>query len=211
MNNKSRVEDFGEVFTKPKEVKAMLNLVEHEISRIDSRFLEPACGTGNFLIEILENKIKQVNYYKSSQLEFERYMFLAISSIYGIDLLEDNTINCRNKLFEMYVDNYTKIFKQNTKTELTKTIKFVLSLNIVFGDALKLTKMIDNQSIIFSEWSFVKGSLVKRIEYKYSDLIAYQSLSEGTLFSDLGDEVILPKPIKEYKPIHFLELSNVRD
>lgn len=100
---RKRVTDHGEVFTAKREVNAMLDLVKQETERIESRFLEPACGIGNFLTEILERKLSIVeNRYKRNQLEFERYSVLAVSSVYGIDILEDNVIECRNRLFNIF-------------------------------------------------------------------------------------------------------------
>lgn len=71
--SKKRVADHGEVFTNLREINAMLDLVDNETKRIDSRFLEPACGHGNFLIEVLKRKIDVINKrYSKSQIEFER-------------------------------------------------------------------------------------------------------------------------------------------
>ncbi len=100
VKSKKRVSDHGEVFTSEREVNAMLDLVKQETERIDSRFLEPACGSGNFLVEVLRRKLAVVEAkYKSSQLEFERYAVIAISSIYGVDILKDNVEECRERLF----------------------------------------------------------------------------------------------------------------
>ena len=98
IKSKDRVANHGEVFTNIREVNAMLDLVKDETHRIDSRFLEPACGTGNFLIEVLRRKLEVVeSRYKKSKIEFERYSILALSSIYGIDILEDNLKECKTR------------------------------------------------------------------------------------------------------------------
>src|SRR5438552_4780161 len=107
IKSKKRVADHGEVFTPEWMVEAMLNLVKQETERIDSRFLEPACGTGNFLVEVLRRKLEVVkNRYRSNQIEFERFAVLAISSIYGIDLLQDNVEECQNRLFDIFNRQY---------------------------------------------------------------------------------------------------------
>ena len=112
VRTKKRVSDHGEVLTGQREVNAMLDLVKQETERIDSRFLEPACGDGNFLIAILERKLAIVEKrYGKSQLDFERYAVLAVSSIYGIDILPDNVRDCRRRLFEIFDSNYTRLFK----------------------------------------------------------------------------------------------------
>ena len=92
IKSKKRVAEYGEVFTAEREVKAMCDLVAQECDRIDSRFLEPACGDGNFLAEILTRKLTTVKkLYKSNPYDFERYSVLAITSLYGVDIMQDNT------------------------------------------------------------------------------------------------------------------------
>jgi hypothetical protein len=114
--SKQRVTDHGEVFTGTREVNAMLDLVKQETDKIDSRFLEPACGDGNFLAKILERKLRVVERrYGRSQLDFERYAVLAVSSIYGIDKLEENVTKCRQRLFEIFDRVYTARYKRTAK------------------------------------------------------------------------------------------------
>src|ERR1017187_4607596 len=116
--SKQRVADHGEVFTAQREVNAMLDLVKQETERIDSRFLEPACGKGNFLVEILERKLSVVELrYGKNQLDYERYAVLAASSVYGIDILEDNIVECRKRLFGILDLAYTRLFKEAAKDE----------------------------------------------------------------------------------------------
>ena len=208
-DKKDRVKNFGEVFTSEKEVQNMLSLVEDETLRIDSRFLETACGQGIFLEKILIKKIKLIEEkYKSSQIEYEKYLLQAITNIYGIEILEDNVNTCRTNLFKIIEQNYKKIFNKSYKDKYLKNVKFILSKNIVWGDALSYKSKPDNKSIIFSEWSFVSEGLIKRMDYSFSDLISYQPFEKGTLFSDLGEKVIIPDPIQSYKPIHYLDLEN---
>ena len=107
IKSKQRVRDNGEVFTNTREVNAMLDLVKSETERIDSRFLEPACGSGNFLVEVLNRKLFVIKErYKKSQLEYERNSIIAISSIYGVDILEDNVVDCRSRLFKIFENEY---------------------------------------------------------------------------------------------------------
>ncbi len=210
VKSKKRVADHGEVFTSDREVNAMLDLVKQETGRIESKFLEPACGTGNFLAEILRRKLAVVEKrYKKSQLDFERNAVTAISSIYGVDLLEDNTIECRARLFNIFNEIYTKFFKKKTKDKVKDSIKFILEKNIVLGDALSLETVDDEpKPIVFSEWSPVNGSKIKRKDFCYKSMIDQASLSELPLFSDLGEEAYIPTPVKDYPPVHFLEIAN---
>ena len=210
VKSKKRVADHGEVFTSDREVNAMLDLVKQETDRIESEFLEPACGTGNFLAEILRRKLAMVEKrYKKSQLDFERNAVTAISSIYGVDLLEDNTVECRERLFNIFDEIYTKFFKKKTKDKVRDSVKFILEKNIVLGDALSLETVDDEpKPIVFSEWSPVNGSKIKRKDFCYKSMIDQASLSELPLFSDLGEEAYIPTPVKDYPPVHFLEIAN---
>ena len=212
VKSKKRVTDHGEVFTSEREVNAMLDLVKQETERIDSRFLEPACGTGNFLVEVLRRKLTIVEgRYKKSQLEFERYTVIAISSIYGVDILEDNVVECRNRLFEIFDEKYTVLYKTTCKEEYRTSIKYILERNILRGDALTLkTVGNDDQPIVFSEWSAVNGSMIKRRDFTLDNLLkAEASKVPDSLFSDFyeTDPAFLPKPIKDFPLTHFLKLA----
>jgi SAM-dependent methyltransferase len=213
VKSKKRVTDHGEVFTSEREVNAMLDMVKQETERIDSRFLEPACGTGNFLVEVLRRKLTIVeNRYKKSQLEFERYAVIAISSIYGVDILEDNVMECRNRLFEIFDKKYTTFYKTKCKEECRTSIKYILERNILRGDALTLkTVGNDEQPIVFSEWSAVNGSMIKRRDFTMDNLLKVEaSKVPDSLFSDFyeTDPAFLPKPVKEFPLTHFLKLAN---
>ena len=211
IKSKKRVRDHGEVFTPKYIVDDMLDLVKQETERIDSRFLEPACGTGNFLVEILRRKLAVVERrYKKNQLEYERYAVIAVSSIYGVDLLQDNVIETRKRLFGIFDEQYTVLYKSNFKEECRKVIKFILGRNIVRGDALTL-KTDDDKSIVFSEWSAVNGSMIKRRDFTLDNLLQTQSAKrEDSLFADVydSDPAFLPKPINEYPLTHFLKLAD---
>ena len=206
IKDKSRVSNFGEVLTSKREVLDMLNLVNTETSRLDSRFLEPACGDGNFLTEVLNFKldILEKNYSKN-QYEFEKFSIQIFTSIYGIDILEDNIILARERLFNQYFDLYNKKFKSNINQKLLDCLKYILNLNLVHADALSLKKVKNDKFIIFSEWSLVNDK-IKRRDFEFKNLIDYAPFEKGTLFSDLGDEVIIPSPIKEYPLTHFLDI-----
>ena len=189
----------------------MLDLVKPETERIDSRFLEPACGTGNFLTEILERKLRVVEKrYRKSQVEYERYAILAVSSIYGIDILEDNVQECRRQLFEIVDGRYTALFPQTAKPEFRRAARFLLERNIIWGDALTLKTVGEPpEYIVFSEWSLVNGSLMKRRDFTFHGLLAHEGMKELPLFSDLGEEVFIPQPVREFPPLHFLKIADL--
>jgi len=206
IKDKSRVSNFGEVLTSKREVLDMLNLVNTETTRLDSRFLEPACGDGNFLTEVLNFKLNVLEKnYSKNQYEFEKFSIQIFSSIYGIDILEDNIISARERLFNQYFDLYSKKFKSDINQKLLNCIKYILEVNLVHADALTLKTTKNDKFIIFSEWSLVNDK-IKRRDFEYKNLIDYAPFEKGTLFSDLGDEVIIPTPIKEYPLTHFLDI-----
>ncbi len=207
VKSRQRVSDHGEVYTAPREVNAMLDLVKRETERIDSRFLEPACGHGNFLTAILERKLDVVeNRYKRNQIEFERYGVLAVSSIYGIDLLDDNVIDARERLLGIFTDRYLRLYQDASRAECLGSVRFILNRNIIVGDALDLTTK-DGKPIVFSEWSLVNGSLIKRRDFQFEHLVA--NIPLDGLFSDLGDQAFIQTPVIEFPPVHFLKIAEV--
>ena len=210
VKSKERVANHGEVLTPQWIVNAMLDLVRQETERIDSRFLEPACGTGNFLAEVLRRKLDQVEkIYRRSQLDFERNLVLAVSSIYGIDILEDNVIECRERLFEIADASYTASFKKKAKDDVRRVIRFILQKNIIWGNALSLmTVGPQPRQIIFSEWSPVNGNLLKRRDFAFKELVEQSSMRDLPLFSDMGEQAFIPVPVREFPPTHFLKIAD---
>lgn len=205
VKSKKRVAEHGEVFTNQREVKAMLDLVKHETERIDSRFLEPACGNGNFLAEVLRRKLTVVDArYSKSQVEWERYSVIAISSIYGVDILEDNAQECRERLLSIYTDWYAQLFKQ-VKNDCIRSVRFLLSRNILWGDALDFTNPETKQPIVFSEWSAVNGSMLKRRDYMFKFLV--EKTHQFSMFNDEGNAAAIDEPVKDFPLIHYLKLG----
>ena len=204
IKSKKRVRDKGEVFTNEREVNAMLDLVKQETERIDSRFLEPACGNGNFLIEILRRKLEVVkSRYKKSQWEYEKNALIAVMSCYGVDIMQDNVNECIERLYNLFLDYYKSLFKKDIKQDYLDIVKFVLTKNILCGDALSM-KTNDGNPITFAEWAFVKGSLVQRRDFKYEQLITTteNKSKQQTVFGDF-----IEKPIKTYPLTHYLKLK----
>ncbi len=220
--SKKRVADHGEVFTSQREVNAMLDLVKQETERIESRFLEPACGIGNFLAEILRRKLNVVEKnYRRNKLEYERNLVMAVASLYGIDILEDNVIACRQRLSDIANERYTVLFKNKTRAPVREAIRFILRKNIIWGNALSLKTVSDPpQPIIFSEWSFpFHNSLIKRSDFFFSELIPDEAMKRGQMdlltnnrhISDLGREVFIPTEMRSYPSVNFLKLGKDND
>lgn len=212
LKSKERVKNHGEVFTQEREVNAMLDLVRNETERIEARFLEPACGDGNFLAPILERKLEVVKKkYKPSQTEFERMALLAVSSIYGVELLQDNVEACVERLYIIVNDCYTNLYKDRSNVDFRKSVRFVLGRNILQGDALTLKTADSKEHIVFSEWSLVNGSKIKRRDFEFRELADFDP-NRPTLFavrevSDTGEAVFSPKPVREYPLMHYLKLD----
>jgi hypothetical protein len=205
IKSKERVADFGEVNTSEREVNAMLDLVKQETERLDSRFLEPACGDGNFLIEVLNRKLEiLVEKYKKNQYEFERNSIVVVGSIYGVDILADNAQSARERLLDRFIEVYEKYFKEYSNDNLIKSIKFILDKNIIHGDALTLKQVDSDHPVIFSEWAIINSKL-KRRDFTFEDLLAYSPFEKGTLFYDVDEKVNIPDPIKDCKLVNYDE------
>lgn len=191
----------------------MLDLVRSETERIDSRFLEPACGTGNFLLEVLRRKMAVVSYrYAKNQPEWERYAVLAVSSVYGVDILPDNVRECRQRLLVLFEETYAAQFPHSGKAECERAVRHIVALNILWGDALSMkTPDAAAVPIRFAEWSAVNGNLIKRRDYTLANLLQNQPLDGPNLFSDLGDQAFIPRPVGDYPLVHFLRLGTDDD
>lgn len=224
--SKKRIRDHGEVFTAKREVKAMCDLVKDETERIDSRFLEPACGNGNFLAEILTRKLAVVKkIYKSNPYDYERYAVLAVTSIYGVEILSDNTEECRKRLFELWNKEYTAICKKSANNETRDAVRYILSKNILCGNALTLMCVDKDQKdtdtpIIFPEWSLI-GTKLKRRDFRLDVLLKANDKPKSGQISifDVPEEIqkylsinpvtkeFMAEPICEYPPVHYRKVQ----
>ena len=203
IRTKKRVADHGEVFTPEWMVDAMLDLVKEESERIDSRFLEPACGSGNFLVKVLKRKLCAVELkFGKSEFEKRQYALLALMCAYGIELLEDNIIECRANMLEVMAD-YLRIDEAD---DLYRAASHVLSLNLIQGDALSM-KGHDGAPITFSEWGYLGKGKFQRRDFRLDVLTGSSAFSaEGTLFSHLGKHEIFT-PTKTYPPMTVRDLA----
>ena len=203
VKSKQRVADHGEVFTPAWLVESMLDLVKSESERIDSRFLEPACGSGNFLVSILRRKLAAVELkFGKSDFEKRHYALLALMCTYGIELLEDNIAECRANMLEVLAD-YLNLEESD---ELYRAAAYVLSQNIVHGDALKI-RTSDDQPITFAEWGYLGKGKFQRRDFRLDVLTQSAAWSEeGTLFAQLGKHEIFT-PVKTYPPMTVSDLA----
>lgn len=214
IKSRDRVVDHGEVFTNEREVNAMLDMVASECERIESRFLEPACGDGNFLAEVLRRKLAVVKKtYSKSVPDYERNAFLAVSSLYGVELLADNATACRKRLFEIFSAEYAVACKNRINIAFLDAIRTVIDRNILCGNALSMKMVDDKQNdtdepIIFSEWTLVMGGKVKRRDFRLDELLEGQR-QQMSLFGLSGSntsewefdeelQTYIPLPVREF-------------
>lgn len=205
VKSKKRVVDHGEVFTPAWMVEAMLDLVKGEAERIDSRFLEPACGSGNFLAQVLRRKLAAVELkFGKSDFEKQHYSLLALMCTYGIELLTDNIDECRAKMLEVFAD-YLNL---EASDELYRAASYVFSQNLVHGDALKMRTW-DNQPITFAEWGYLGKGKFQRRDFRLEMLTQMSAYMEkNPLFACLGKHEIF-KPTKTYPPMSVSEIASV--
>lgn len=188
MRSKQRVRDYGEVFTPEWLVKEMLDMVKDEAEKVESRFLEPGCGNGNFLVEILERKLNVVDKkYNNSKDEYRFHIILALSSIYGVEILFDNVEECRNRLIGVIRNHYS-----DEDQEFFDTVNFILERNIIWGDFLALKYMENGEDIILSEWMGNNYMLLRR-DFMFSDLINTKE----------------PQPLKTFEPVNYLKADMI--
>ncbi len=196
IKSKERVAERGEVFTAEREVNAMLDLVANECLRPDSRFLEPACGDGNFLAAILRRKLAELRRkYRNSPRDYEKHAIVAIGSLYGVEIMNDNVEACRRRLYAIWDEEYTAHCKQNASDEARRAAEFIISRNIINGNALTLMSVDaqgnDTQApIVFSEWTLIGDAQMQRSDYTMADLLTCNDDSDGmgNLFALTEDE-----------------------
>ena len=177
IKSKQRVADHGEVFTNEREVKAMCDLVGDEVKKIDSTVLEPACGEGNFLIEILSRKLATVReLYADTKAKYDLNSVIAVSSLYGVDILGDNVVICRQNLLDLWQGTYVHVIGKEPEEKLQKAVTFILEQNIVRGNTLS-TKLVDentndtDEPIVFCEWKFDSRGYVVREENRFDAML----------------------------------------
>ena len=213
IKSKERVAQRGEVFTAEREVNAMLDLVEHECLRPDSRFLEPACGDGNFLSAILRRKLTELRRkYKKSARDYEKLAIVAIGSLYGVDIMNDNVLACRERLFRIWDEEYTAHCGTDASDEAREAARFIIQRNIINGNALTLM-CVDAEGndtkapIVFSEWTLISATQMQRSDYTMADLLLHRDTEDFPLFAALAEEekeeggIFLRRYITHYKKV----------
>ncbi len=206
IKSKQRVAHHGEVFTPAWLVEAMLDLVEEETERIDSRFLEPACGSGNFLVLVLRRKLAAVDLkYGRSDFERRHFALFGLMCIYGIETLPDNIAECRANLLEVFAE-YLHLDESD---ELYGAASYVLSQNLVHGDAMAMRTNAD-LPLMFAEWGYLGKGKFQRRDFRLTALNQSAAFSAKTsLFArpaHLGKHELFT-PTRTYPPMTIRELS----
>jgi hypothetical protein len=203
IKSKQRVADHGEVFTPPWMVEAMLDLVKDETERIDSRFLEPACGSGNFLVRILKRKLAAVELkYGKNAFEQQHFALLGLMCTYGVELLADNIAECRANMLEVFAE-YLQL---EATDDLYRAASHVLAQNLVHGDALTMLTQ-EGQPMTFAEWGYLGKGKFQRRDFRLDALTQAASWNtEGELFATAERKDIF-SPVKTYPPMTVIELA----
>lgn len=207
IKSKQRVADHGEVFTPPSMVEAMINLVKDETDRIDSRFLEPACGSGNFLVQIFRRKLAAVQFkYSYSDFEKRHYALLALMCLYGIELLADNILECRENMLEVLVED----LNLDKLDDLYGAAEYVLSQNLINGDALTMSTH-ENKPIVFAEWGYLGKGKFKRRDFRFDSLTQSSSFSaeQSLLIAPAKHDIFTP--VKDYPRMTMKQLASAAD
>jgi len=201
IKSRERVRARGEVFTAPREVNAMLDLVKPQSEDDGSTFLEPACGDGNFLIEILRRKLATVREkFRRSPYEYELHSLLVLGLLYGVDIDSENVVECRQRLFDEWAKTYRTVCKKQVKDDVLTSAEFILSRNIIRGNALSMMQVDDqgkdtSEPIVFSEWKWLVGTaLVQRTDCTMNEMLANSDHVEKG--QDIG-EAAEPAPSDE--------------
>ena len=203
IRSKQRVADHGEVFTPDWMVEAMLDLVKDETERIDSRFLEPACGSGNFLVRILKRKLAAVELkYGKNEFEKRHYALLGLMCTYGIELLTDNIAECKGNMLEVFAE----YLQMEETDDLYHAASHVLAQNLVHGDALTMLTH-EGQPMTFAEWGYLGKGRFQRRDFRL-DVLTQASAwkNESELFATAERHDIF-SPVKSYPPMTVSELA----
>lgn len=216
----NNVAQFGEVFTPLHLVNDMLDLVAHECDRIDSRFLEPACGDGNFLAEVLRRRLAVVTKKRHRAINlWEQDALLGLACLYGIELLPDNVEACRMRLLGIFRDAYIEQFGKDCREAPVQAASIVVRSNIVQGDALAMTTVSEDgtpaKPLVLTEWSMLSGGRFKRRQFEYRELVQTAARNTGDLFSnglqavgtDHGQTVFIERPLRDLPLLHFRDLD----
>ena len=208
IKTRKRVRDFGEVFTNEREVKAMCDLCEPDISQIDKKILEPGCGTGNFLVEILQRRLE-----KSGSDHYK--IIVALSNIYGVDIAPDNVVETRERLRQQVMNHLSTNILDNNFLHLLDAI---LKYNIVIGDLIR-----GKRKIYLLDWSIKPNGHIEVEKHNLHDIErariqAREASSINELYTELNDLFVehprskppKPKPKPKANPLEGLPMFTNR-
>ena len=212
-SSRQRILDHGEVFTPPGLVNDMLDLVANECEREDSRFLEPACGDGNFLTEVLRRRLAHVSRKHRAQRQWEAHALLGLACLYGIELLPDNAERCRDRMVAVFRGAYEARFESSAKAAVVRAARHIVARNVLQGDALSMTGP-TGAPLVLTEWALVGRGMLKRRLFEYRELAPEPRRpapnlfeEEPSLFDEDGKPVFLARHLRHLPPVHYLDLA----
>lgn len=204
IKSRKRVRDHGEVYTSEREINAMLDLVKDESYRVDARFLEPACGNGNFIIKILERKLETVDKAFSGE-KWKLWALIGVANIYGIEYLEDNLAECHNRVMKTLSSRYASACPGDDDAGFLQSIEYIVTHNIVWGDTLRMKTPDGISNIVFPEWTHIGNGMILRRDFDFSPFAMPEKKSKKKI-EEANPEPIL---VKEYEPVFFSDISKV--
>jgi hypothetical protein len=212
-NKRQRIIDHGEVFTPPGLVHEMLELVADQCEREDARFLEPACGDGNFLVEVLRRRLLRTDQRYRIQRDWEPHALFGLSCLYGIEIQGDNIERCRARLLETFREHYESRYGEKSNPRVTESARVILRHNILHGDALMM-KQASGNPLVLTEWALIGKGRFKRRLYEYRELPPTLTYESSSLFNqspeqprdEEGNPVFIAQHIRNMAAVHFLDL-----
>lgn len=221
--SRERVASHGEVYTNAREVNAMLDLIPENACTHTARYLEPSCGTGNFMAEILARKLTTLDALylkaasgkirktplKKNQTDYEANLVAVAGSLYGIELLADNVAFCRDRLLNQLWTHYVSHFPLSLQPKLLDVLRFVLGKNIVHGDALAFTRKdagFNNEAIVFCEWRLLPDYSISRCDFSFECFAIETKKKYSSNKNKKEQPKFQPLLIRSYAPVFYLDL-----
>lgn len=212
-----RVKDIGEVFTPKKTVDFMLDQpeIKAKVNSLTATFLEPSAGEGAFLVEILKRKLAYAEKVSKSVADMQNSFLLALSTLYGIELMEDNVKALLRNMNETFKDVCDRAFKTKDRSKkVLQSAQVIISANMVQGDTLSC-KTASGEPIVFSEWKPLSGGRVQRTEQTFDSIVkqSNEDHNDNDSYEQLnlfGNEEASDADLKHYLPCKWEDIYQQR-
>lgn len=184
VRSRDRVRDLAEVFTHQREVDAILDQFPDAFTTLDAKFLEPACGSGNFLVEILRRKLVLVD-QDAQHAEYEHQLLRAVASIYGVDISPSNVTEARDRM----LTTLTQAHARDLSTGLLSAAGLIVDCNVVVGDTLTGADRIE-----LCDWQPRPGQRFQRV-WSYA------------LVPPVDRDLFWGERVADHEPVHYRDLA----